>query len=61
MGIKYFEKERIFKLDTQCTSYFIGVVDEEKFLGHVYYGKRLSEHKLNYLLRVDEPPFVPSK
>ena len=38
MNITYNEKNRIFKLDTPNTSYCIGVVDEENFLGHVYYG-----------------------
>ena len=39
MNITYNEKNRIFKLDTPHTSYCIGVVDEENFLGHVYYGR----------------------
>ncbi len=61
MGIIYFEKERIFKLDTAHSSYLIGLVDEENFPGHMYYGKRLAEHRLGYLQRTDETPFVPSK
>ncbi len=61
MGIKYFDEEGIFKLDTRNTSYVIGIADEEKFLGHVYYGRRLEEHRMGYLLRLGEPPFVPSK
>ena len=40
--ITYQEKERIFKLDTPNTSYMIGIVDEENFIGHIYYGKRNS-------------------
>ena len=36
MSIKYFEKDRIFKLDANDTTYMIAVVDEENFLGHVY-------------------------
>lgn len=61
MGITYDEKERIFKLDTPNTSYVIGIVDEEGFLGHVYYGKKIKDTALSYLLRTKEPPFVPSK
>ena len=30
-AIHYYEKERVFKLDTPHTSYLIGIVDEEKF------------------------------
>ena len=59
--IKYYENERIFKLDTPMSSYIIGVVDEEGFLGHIYYGKRISDHDVSYLLKIDEQPFVPSK
>ncbi|MBQ6888087.1 MAG: alpha-galactosidase [Lachnospiraceae bacterium] len=61
MGIEFFEKERIFKLDTPKSSYIIGVVDEENFVGHVYYGKKCRDYKLGYLMRTDEAPFVPSK
>ena len=61
MGIVYYEQDRIFKLDTQNTSYLIGVVDQEGFLGHVYYGKKVSGHGLGYLMRTEEPPFVPSR
>ena len=54
MGITYFEKERIFKLDTKNSSYVIGMADREGFLGHVYYGKKLAEANLSYLMRVYE-------
>ena len=59
--ISYNEKERVFKLDTPNTTYMIGVVDEENFVGHIYYGKKLKEAEAAYLLRTEEPPFVPSK
>ena len=59
-GLTYFEKERIFKLDTPKTSYLMGVVDEENFLGHIYYGKRIEDYNIGYLMRTGEPPFVPS-
>lgn len=60
MGITYYEQERIFKLDTKDTSYLIGIVDEEKFIGHVYYGKKLKDYRIGYMLRTQESPFVPS-
>ncbi len=60
MSIAYFEKERVFKLDTPRSSYLIGLIDEENFVGHIYYGKRLESHDLAYLMRTEEPPFVPS-
>ena len=61
MGIQFFEEERIFKLDTPKSSYMIGIVDEENFVGHVYYGKKCRDHKMGYLMRTGEAPFVPSK
>lgn len=61
MGIHFYETEQIFKLDTKNTTYAIGIVDEEKFLGHIYYGSRLSDNRIGYLMRVNEAPFVPSK
>lgn len=61
MGIQFFEKERIFKLDTCASTYMIAVVDEEKFIGHVYFGPHIEEHDASYLMRIYEPPFVPTK
>lgn len=61
MNITYHEQNKIFKLDTPHTSYCIGIADEENFLGHVYYGRKLSENNLTYLMRTDEMPFVPSR
>ena len=61
MAITYFEKERIFKLDTPGSSYVIGIVDKENFVGHVYYGKKLRDANIAYLLRTGEEPFVPSE
>ena len=37
MSIRYDEANRIFELDTRNTSYRIGIVDEEGFVGHIYY------------------------
>ena len=61
MNVTYFEKERIFKLDTPNTSYLLGIVDEENFIGHIYYGKRLQGHNIAYRMRTQEAPFVPSR
>ncbi len=59
--ITYYGPERIFKLDTPNTSYLIGIVDEENFIGHIYYGKRLKDADVSYLMRTEEAPFVPSR
>lgn len=61
MGIFFDGKSRSFKLDTKKSSYVISVVDDEGFIGHAYYGDRISDTDVRYLLRTDENPFVPSK
>lgn len=59
MGIKFNEKSKSFKLDAKDTSYVISVVDD-KYIGHVYYGKKIIDDNINYLMRLEESPFVPS-
>ncbi|GHU95594.1 alpha-galactosidase [Clostridia bacterium] len=61
MSITVSGDNRIFKLDTPNSSYIIAIVDDEGFVGHAYYGKRLQSAQTDNLLRVNEPPFVPSK
>ena len=61
MGIRFIEKNRSFKLDAKNTSYIIAIVDDENFLGHVYFGEKVTDDDLNYLMRIYEAPFVPSK
>lgn len=61
MKIQYIEKHRLFKIDTENTSYIMGVVDEEGFLGHVYFGQKLPDEDVSYLLRIFEGPFTPEK
>ncbi len=61
MNIQFFEKEKVFKIDTLQTSYVMEIVDDEKFLGHCYFGAKISDYAVGDLLRTHEPPFVPSK
>mgnify|MGYP003300381437 CR=1 FL=1 len=60
MGIEYYPKERVFKLDSRNSTYMIGVLDKEGFLGHIYYGKRIDDYELSYLLRTEDYPYLPS-
>lgn len=59
MAISYNEQDRIFRLDTPHSTYLIGLVDEEGFLAHLYYGRRIPDDDLRYLLRLDGGPYVP--
>lgn len=61
MAITYDEQNKIFKLDSAHTSYLIGIVDEEQFVGHIYYGAKIRMQDASYLMRTDEAPFVPSE
>lgn len=56
MAITYNEQLKIFKLDTANTSYMIGIVDEEQFVGHIYYGAKIRMQDATYLMaQVDFP------
>lgn len=57
--IRYDDKRQVFKLDTPDTSYIFGLADG-KYPGHIYYGKKLEETDLGYLLRREERPQPPS-
>lgn len=61
MSVNYYEKERIWKLDTKSTSYVIGEFDKEHFVGHIYYGRKLKQFDLSYLLGGQEARNFPSK
>lgn len=60
MGIEYIKEHKVFKLDGKTYTYMIGIVDVEGFIGHIYYGKKVKDKNLFYLLRTQEPPYVPS-
>ena len=59
ISIIYNEKERSFKLRAKDTDYMMKVCDGE-YLGHVYYGKKVGDNDLTYLMRFDETPFTPA-
>lgn len=61
MGIRYLEKERLFKLDTPNSSYVCGIFDPEGFLLHLYYGKRISDDDIRYITQVYTYPFSPER
>lgn len=52
MSVSYNAKEKVFRLDTPHSTYLIGIVDNEGFLGHIYYGKRILDDNMQHLLRV---------
>ncbi len=51
--IQYYDEEQIFKIDTQNSTYVMGVVGG-KYLAHLYYGQRMACGDLGYLLDFPE-------
>ncbi len=60
MDIRYLEKDRVFVIDTENSSYVMGIVDQEGFLGHLYYGDRIDIKDAPYLLKTIEPQYTPT-
>ena len=58
--ITYLENARQFQINTPHSTYALAVTDE-KYLCHVYYGRRLEPEDMTALLRTQYPPFVPSQ
>ena len=59
MAITFNKEKRLFKLDTENTSYLIGLT-KEGYVGHIYYGSYLPEEEGYYLMRTEEAPFTPA-
>lgn len=58
--ITYSERGKAWKLDTPHTSYVCALADG-RYLAHVWYGQKVSDTDLSYLLRLQEGPRVPSE
>lgn len=58
MSIYFDEEQKIFQINTKRTSYLIGLADG-KYLGHMYYGKKMEDRSGMHLLRIAEMPFTP--
>lgn len=61
MPISYNSGLRVFRLDTPRTTYLMGLVENENFLGHIYYGPGIPDDDMRYLLRLEERPFTPGQ
>lgn len=54
MSVIYNEQSRVFKLDTPNSTYLIGIIDTEGFLGHLYYGRKIPDFNMGYLMRIEQ-------
>lgn len=61
MPISYNSDLRVFRLDTPRTTYLMGLVGNENFLGHLYYGPNIPDDNMHYLLHLEERPFTPDQ
>lgn len=59
MAVEYFKDTRTFRLRSKDTDWVMQVVDDG-YLLQVYCGAAVPDSDLSWLLRLDEPPFVPS-
>jgi len=56
-NVSYAEDIVLFKLDAKNTSYVFGATDDG-YLIHAYYGKKIEDDDLTYLLRLTENPWT---
>lgn len=61
MSIFVDEKKRIFKLDSKNASYVISVVDKEGFVGQAYYGAKIADADVAYMLKTADYPWTPER
>ena len=59
MSVQYNEEKKIFRLDTVRTTYLMGLTPEG-YLGHIYYGRKVSGFGGDYMLRTKEHPYSPA-
>lgn len=60
MDIRFNEKERLFVIDTDNTSYVIAVRGEEGLVCHLYFGDRIDYDDAPYLLKLPKNQDVPT-
>ena len=60
MNITFNESGQSFRLSSGGMSYEAAIVDEG-YLAHVFFGKSVPDGEMEYLLRLDENPYTPSK
>ncbi|MCR4634647.1 MAG: alpha-galactosidase [Butyrivibrio sp.] len=60
MDIKYLEKDRLFVLETDNTSYVMAVLGEEGLLGHLYFGDRIDAGDAAYLIGFPQNQDIPT-
>lgn len=60
MDIRFNEKDKMFVIETDSTSYVIAVLGEEGLLGHLYYGDKIQYEDAPYLLNIPQNQNTPT-
>lgn len=60
VNIRFLEKDKVFVIDTESTSYVMGIAGEEGLLGHLYYGDKIDSSDAPFLWKATEPQVVPT-
>lgn len=60
MDILFDEQQQVFLISTRRSSYAMAVEDGQ-YLCHAYYGPRIKDTNLRYLLSEDLPPYTPKR
>ncbi|MCD8021232.1 MAG: alpha-galactosidase [Clostridiales bacterium] len=59
MNIVFDKEKEVFLLQTERTTYGITIVDD-RYVEHLYYGRKIEDTDIRYLLREEEYPTPPS-
>ena len=60
MSVFFNQAKKIWALHTPDTTYMIGLAGEG-YIGHIYYGRKIKDTDMGYLLRQEEIPYIPDK
>lgn len=60
MDIRFNEKDKLFVIETDSTSYVIAVLGKEGLLGHLYYGDKIQYEDAPYLLNIPQNQNTPT-
>ena len=61
MSVSFHESSQVFRLDTPGATYMISLVDEERFLAHLYFGRRIPDDLPPEMLRVRQADYPSRK
>lgn len=61
MGIIFNQEKKIFQLDTPESTYLIGIMDQENWVVHLYFGSKINDFDVSYITRAYGTVRMPSE